>query len=115
MNNERLEQLLNFLNEGSKDPFIRYAIATEYLKLQQYDLALKYYEDLVLNDPDYVGTYYHLGGLLEKLERKEEAIAIYEKGMATAKKVKNMHALSELQGVYQTAIGLYDDDDDDDY
>jgi len=113
MNNERLEQLLNFLNGGSQDPFIRYAIATEYLKLKQYDLALEYYEDLILNNPDYVGTYYHLGGLLEKLERKEEAIAIYEKGIATAKKVKNMHALSELQGVYQAAIGLEDEYDDD--
>jgi len=112
MNKERLEQLLNYLNEGSKDPFIRYALATEYSKLKQYDLALKYYQDLTKNDPDYVGTYYHLGKLLETLNKKEEAISIYEKGMNIALKMKNMHAYSELKGVHQFALGLEFDDDE---
>lgn len=109
---ERLQQLLTYLNEGSKDPFIRYAIATEYAKLKEYDSALKYYQDLVSNNPDYVGTYYHLGKLLETLDRKEEAIAIYEKGMDIALEKKNMHAYSELKGVHQFALGINDDDDD---
>ena len=114
MSKERLEQLMNFLNDGSTDPFIRYAIATEHVKLKQYDLALKYYQDLLLNNPDYIGTYYHMGKLLELLGRKEEAITIYEKGMEIAKKINNMHAFSELQGVYRMATEL-DMDDDDDY
>lgn len=112
MNKERLEKLLNYLNDGSKDPFIRYALATEYAKIKEYDLALKYYQNLVENDPEYVGTYYHLGRLLENLDRKEEAISIYEKGMDIALKVKNMHAYSELKGVHQSALGLELDDDD---
>ncbi|HUH18817.1 tetratricopeptide repeat protein [Albibacterium sp.] len=112
MSKERLEQLMNFLNGGSTDPFIRYAIATENVKLKQYDLALKYYQDLVLNNPDYIGTYYHMGKLLELLDRKEEAIAIYEKGMNIAKETKNMHAFAELQGVHRMALGLDMDDDE---
>ncbi|TCK85027.1 tetratricopeptide repeat protein [Albibacterium bauzanense] len=114
MSKERLEQLMNFLNEGSTDPFIRYAIATEHVKLKQYDLALKFYQDLLLNNPDYIGTYYHTGKLLELLDRRDEAISVYEKGMQIAKKARNMHAFSELQGVYNMALGL-DIDDDDDY
>lgn len=115
MKKERLEQLLNFLNEGSTDPFIRYAIATEYAKLKQYDLAFNYYKDLVVNNPDYIGTYYHFGKLLETMDRKEEAISIYEQGMDIARKIKNMHALSELQGVHQLALGLEFDEDDEDF
>ena len=111
MSKERLEQLMKFLNDGSTDPFIRYAIATEYVKLKEYDLALKYYKDLLLNDPDYIGTHYHTGKLLELLGRKEEAISTYEKGMDIAKKIRNMHAFSELQGVYRMAMGLDIDDD----
>jgi len=104
---------LNFLNAGSTDPFIKYAIATEYVKLKEYELALKFYNDLLVNHPDYIGTYYHLGKLLELLGKKEEAISIYEKGMDIAKKIKNMHAFSELQGVYRFALDLDLDDDDD--
>lgn len=112
MSKERLEQLMNFLKEGSTDPFIRYAIATEHVKLKQYDLALEFYEDLLLNNPDYIGTYYHAGKLLELLGRKDKAISIYERGMEIAKKVKNMHAFSELQGVHSLATGMDIDDED---
>lgn len=110
MSNKRLEQLLGFLSAGSKDPFIKYAIATEYAKLEDHENALKYYNDLVLNEPLYVGTYYHLGKLLEKMNRKDEAISIYEKGMSVAAKIGDRHALSELQGVYQSATDDYNDD-----
>lgn len=113
MSNKRLEQLLGFLADGSKDPFIKYALATEYAKIGDYEKALSYYNNLVDNEPLYVGTYYHLGKLLEQLERKEEAISIYEKGMSVANKVGDRHALSELQTVYQSALEAYDDYDDD--
>lgn len=114
MSNKRLEQLLGFLSDGSKDPFIKYAIATEYAKIGDHEKALSYYNDLVDNEPLYVGTYYHLGKLLEQLERKEEAVSIYEKGMSVATKVGDRHALSELQTVYRSALGEFDDDEYDD-
>lgn len=114
MSNKRLEQLLTFLADGSKDPFIKYAIATEYAKIGDHENALKYYQDLVSNEPMYLGTYYHLGRLLEELGRTDEAVEIYEKGMMVATKVGDMHALSELRLVYQSALGEYGEEDDDD-
>ncbi|RZJ64624.1 MAG: tetratricopeptide repeat protein, partial [Flavobacterium sp.] len=73
--------------------------------------ALKYYLQLTEKHPDYVGTYYHLGKLYEKMGNKEEAINIYQSGMTAARKKRDMHALSELQGAYNTAAGLdYEDD-----
>lgn len=115
MSNKRLEQLLGFLSAGSNDPFIKYAVATEYVKINDYENALKYYNDLVLNEPQYVGTYYHFGRLLEQLGRGEEAVSIYEKGMSVAAKAGDRHTLSELQVVYQSALGNDPDPDDDDY
>ncbi|SEL12608.1 heme biosynthesis protein HemY [Parapedobacter koreensis] len=109
---DRLQQLIGFLAESPQDPFLTYALATEYLKLGQSDKAVQYFEELLVRHPDYVGTYYHLGKLYEALDRREEAIAIYEKGMRAATKKRDMHALSELQAVYRIATGMDEDDNE---
>lgn len=96
----RLERLLEFFNNEPNDPFLKYALATEYVRLNNEDLALKFYLDLLTNHEDYVGTYYHLGKLYEGLNQKEEALKTYEKGIQVARKIKDQHALNELLGVY---------------
>jgi lipopolysaccharide biosynthesis regulator YciM len=98
----RLEKLLEFIDNEPNDPFLKYALATEYLKLNNQDEALKFYIDLVQNHEDYVGTYYHLGKLYELRQEQESALKIYQKGMEVAKKIKDNHALSELMGVYNS-------------
>ena len=107
----RLEKLLEFIKNEPEDPFLKYALATEYLRINQTDKALFYYEDLVSNHRNYTGTYYHLGKLYEALGRKEDAISTYETGMKVTREQRDNHAFSELQAVYREAIG-YDEDDD---
>ena len=108
----RLEQLLKLLQTEPKDSFLRYAIATEYVKLEEYQKATGYYELLLKEDENYIGTYYHFGKLLEQLKQKEKAIEIYRKGMLVARKIGNNHAFSELQSIYNQAVGLnYEEED----
>lgn len=114
MDTSRLEKLLAFIQNEPNDEFLKYALATEYLRLNETEKALSYYEDLVNNHPNYTGTYYHLGKLYEALGRKDDAISTYETGMRITKEKRDNHAYSELQAVYMAAKG-YDDDDDDDY
>jgi tetratricopeptide (TPR) repeat protein len=97
---DRLKKLLEFLENEPEDPFLLYALATEYMRLDQVDQALAYYEKLVREHPGYVGTYYHLGKLYEALNRRDDAVLTYENGMKTARAARDNHALSELQGVY---------------
>ncbi|WP_200878600.1 tetratricopeptide repeat protein [Sphingobacterium sp. SG20118] len=111
MMSDRLEQLQEFLKDSPQDPFLKYAMATEYLKLGNQEEALKGYLDLVTNHSDYVGTYYHLGKLYEKMTRVEEARDIYQKGIVITQKKRNMHALGELRG----ALNLLDGEDEDEY
>ena len=49
-------------------------------------------------EPGYIGSYYHLAKLLERIEQPDEAIRVYEKGMEEAKKGGDNHAFGELRG-----------------
>jgi tetratricopeptide (TPR) repeat protein len=107
----RLDKLLAFIENEPEDPFLKYALATEYLRLNQTDKALAYYEDLTKNHAEYVGTYYHLGKLYEALGRKDDAINTYQTGMKITKEKRDNHAFSELQAVYNELAGIDEDDD----
>lgn len=111
MQNTRLSKLLDFLTQDPNDSFILYALATEYNTMGNISEALVYYNRLVNEHPNYVGTYYHLGKLLEKEGQKVDAIGVYQKGMVAARAKRDMHALSELQGAYNSAAGLDFEDD----
>ena len=108
MTSNRLKQLFNFLEGSPNDSFILFAIAKEYEKLNEKEKALEYYLKLTESDPDYVGTYYHLGKLYEQFEQIKIAFFTYKKGMEMARKAGDRHALSELAGA---KLELGDDDD----
>ncbi len=105
----RLEQLLEFLKESPNDPFLKYAIAAEYDSSGNREEAIQHFERLVAQHPDYVGTYYHLGKLYEKVSKPERAEAVYRSGIEIAKVARKHHALSELQGAL--ALLIADEDD----
>ncbi|MEQ8707095.1 MAG: tetratricopeptide repeat protein [Phaeodactylibacter sp.] len=102
MNDTRLKQLKALLKEDPGSSFIQFAIAKEYEKYEQWAQACTAYETLTTNDPDYVGTYYHLGKLYEKLNRPADAFQTYKTGMEAAKRAGDQHALSELAGAKLT-------------
>lgn len=111
MQTTRLNKLLEFLAADPNDPFVLYALATEYNSSNDFEKAFEYYHKLVADHPTYVGTYYHLGKLYEKTQETDKAVEIYKKGMQAAREKRDNHAFSELQGAYNAALGLdYEDD-----
>lgn len=98
MTKSRLQRLREFLEENPKDSFLIFAIAKEYEKQGEEESALKYYLQLRKQDPDYVGTYYHLGKAFERQGLPQQAIEAYEAGMEAARRAGDQHALSELAG-----------------
>lgn len=110
--NSRLTQLLEYLKESPNDSFLHYAIAQEYHKAGEFELAAEKYQYLLLHHPQYLATYYHYGSLLRKLGQKENALEMYSKGIELARELKDSHALSELQSA-KLNLEIADDDDDD--
>lgn len=97
MNTSRIDQLLKFLADSPGDSFLRFALALEYIKMGDDEKALSYFKEIISNDPDYTGTYYHLGKLHERLSEKDVAEETYREGMKRtfAKDQKAYHELQE--------------------
>ncbi len=93
----RLDALLAFHAEDPDDGFVRFAIATEYLKDQNLEAALAWFEGLVADQPDYVGTYYHLGRLYGRLGRPGDAERTLDEGIVEAGRQGDHHARAELE------------------
>ncbi len=96
----RIEKLKEFLAADPNDPFVRHALALEYVKIGESVEARKLFEALLTHDPAAVGSYYHLGKLLEAMGEPRLALDWYEKGMAAAKNAGEKRAYNELRTAY---------------
>lgn len=94
---ERIQKLENFLQQSPKDNFLRHALALEWIKVGDEQKAQALFEAILTESPDYVGSYYHLGKLLERVGEISKATEWYDKGMAAAKAAKDQHSYNELQ------------------
>lgn len=94
----RIEKLESFLRESPNDSFLKHALALEYIKQGDDRKARELFIGLLAAEPGYVGSYYHLGKLLERSGDTAEAIATYEKGIMYAGKAGDRHSAAELQG-----------------
>ncbi|MFN8243851.1 MAG: tetratricopeptide repeat protein [Ferruginibacter sp.] len=97
----RIEKLLEFLAASPTDSFLQHALALEYIKEGNDTRARELFETLLAREPDYTGSYYHLGKLLERAGDNPGAMDIYRQGMAACKKAGDNHAYNELQGALE--------------
>ena len=100
---DRMTMLKEMLKEDEKDSFLQHALALEYIKRGNDEEARRLFETLLNHDPAYIGSYYHLGKLLERTGLPGKAMRIYKKGMEMAKSVNDSHSYNELQGALEDA------------
>ena len=98
---DRILKLKEYLEANPIDSFLQHALALEYIKIGNDEDARRLFEEILNREPGYVGSYYHLAKLLERMEQPDEAIAVYEKGMEESKKAEDNHAFGELRGAYE--------------
>ena len=97
----RIQKLLEFMKTSGKDSFLQHALALEYIKIDNDEEARKLFNEILLREPSYIGSYYHLGKLLERVANFDKAILIYKRGMEEAKKAGDNHTYNELLGALE--------------
>jgi Tfp pilus assembly protein PilF len=96
-----MEKLKEFLLADPHDAFVKHALALEYSKIGEEATARSLFEEILQRDPSYVGSYYHLGRLLERTGEKALALQWYERGIAAAKAAGETKAWHELEAAYE--------------
>jgi Tfp pilus assembly protein PilF len=100
MNNDRIQQLIRFVQEEPGDPFNVYALAMEYVNGNP-EQAKPYFDELLTEHPDYLPTYYHAAALYANLGNRDTAATLYEKGITLARAQNNPKTTLELQRAQQ--------------
>jgi tetratricopeptide (TPR) repeat protein len=108
----RIEQLQGFLKDDSNDSFLKYALALEYVRIEENDTAKDCFLKLIKEDENYLASYYQLGKLYELLNDLESAIEIYKKGIKIVQKSENKKTLLELQEAYNILMEIDKDEDE---
>lgn len=89
------------LAQNANDDFLQHALALELIKTGNDDEAKKLFENILNNNPGYVGSYYHLAKLLERKGDYDAAITVYKNGMDASKTAGDKHAENELRMAYE--------------
>lgn len=97
----RIDQLNSLLLNMPNDAFLQHALALEHIKIGDDQTAKTLFTLILKSYPDYIGSYYHFGKLLERNNQIEEATKIYNLGMIQAKLAKDNHAYNELQAALE--------------
>ena len=98
----RIETLLGFIRSNPQDPFPRYALALEYKNAGRLDEARTTFDALMSDKPDYTAAYLHAGNTLLALGLREEARAVYQRGVEACVQRGDSHARGELEGALAT-------------
>jgi tetratricopeptide (TPR) repeat protein len=93
----RREMLEEFVAADPNDSFSRYALALELEKEGRANEAIAQLQEVLGRDENYVAAYYHLGRMLAKSGKDEEALAIYKRGIDAATKAGDQKTRNEIQ------------------
>lgn len=108
MNQQRIAQLLAFVEQEPQNPFNLYALALEYRADKPQQAGL-YFDRLLTDFPDYLPTYYHAAAFYAAQDEPEKAAKLYDLGLELARKEGNPKAEAELLRAQQA----FDDEQDD--
>lgn len=98
---DRIATFQSFIARAPSDPFPRYGLAMELKSRGDLAAAWTAFSELLDQFPDYVPTYLMAGGTLVALGRRDEAAAVYRRGIDVASRKGDAHARGELESALQ--------------
>ncbi|MEO8721870.1 MAG: tetratricopeptide repeat protein [Ginsengibacter sp.] len=98
---DRINKLKEYININGIDSFLQHALALEYIKAGDDKEAKMLFNEILKREPTYVGSYYHLGKLLERIGDPRKAMRVYKRGMEIAEAANDSNSYRELQGAFE--------------
>ena len=111
MENPRINQLFSLLEKAPQDVFLNYALAMEFVSLNQYKEAAAALQKVKMLDPNYLALYYHLGKAQIQLGKTEDAAITFKEGIVLASILKDLKTKSELWLALSSLTGEEEEDD----
>lgn len=96
MPNQRLQKLLEMLDKQPEDSFLNYALAMEYLGLNNKEKAEETFRKVLSLDEHNIAAKYQLASLIQH-DHTAEAITLLESGMKDAKLKGDMKTANEFR------------------
>ena len=88
--------LRSFAEKRPEDPFPRYALAMELKSSGEGKAAWEVFEQLIAAHPTYIASYAPAAEVLVALGQKEQARAVYSRGIEACSKQGDAHARDHL-------------------
>ncbi len=98
---ERLTRMQGYVDSRPDEPFPRYGLAMELVKLGRFEEARAQFDELRRRNPGYVATYYHHGMLLVRMGLEVEARRTWEEGVRVSTASGDLHTRDEIQAALQ--------------
>ena len=94
---DRISKLKAYMEESGNDSVLQHALALEYIKVGNDQEAKNLFNEILKREPTYVGSYYHLGQVLERIGDPEKAMRVDTRGMEGATAASYHHSYTELR------------------
>ncbi|MGA2808043.1 MAG: hypothetical protein ABSE87_07890 [Terracidiphilus sp.] len=96
---DKIAGLREILELDPRNSFARYGVAMELAGRGETAEALKEFDTLLTNDPEYTAGYFMAAQTLATAGRTGEAIGRLKSGILSAERSGNRHAVSEMQAM----------------
>ena len=96
MTANRIEKIKAMLADEPTDTFLRYSLAMEQEKIEEFEASEAGLRGLMSDDPPYVPAFFMLGQHLAKRDRVNDAREALRVGIEEARKQGNGHAAGEM-------------------
>lgn len=90
-------QIQKLLAAEPADTFLNFSLGMALVKEGQLEEGVAQFGRVTSMSPDYVPAYFQQANTLVKLERRDEARAALDAGIAVARRTGDNHAASEMQ------------------
>ena len=94
---ERIARLKEILIQSPNDGFVLYSLGMEYASMNDSKTALKYFQQVLKNDPDCVACYYQKALAHLKVSQNSEAKITLEAGIPKAVEANQFHTRDKMK------------------